>query len=243
MVQALLDDIDAVLVDLRGLTAHNGGVLTETEYLVASVPLQKVIAVLDDSTDLGVLQWVLDRAAGAGPAYRRCMQKREAQSRYIGFVQHAFPRCFTCGPERLAGDGLRIFPGSAGDDGVVAAVWEPDPSLAGTEGAVDAATLWAALDCPSGIAVIAASGKPAVLGRMGVVRHAPVVAGRPHVVVGWPRQGAGRRSLPAGSALFTESGELVAQAEAVWVSVAVPFHDTAAAGAPADRQQQETRCD
>jgi hypothetical protein len=67
-VQALLDDIDAVLVDLRGLTAHNGGVLTEIEYLVASVPLQKVVAVLDESTDLGVLQWVLDRAAGASPA-------------------------------------------------------------------------------------------------------------------------------------------------------------------------------
>jgi hypothetical protein len=68
MVQALLEDVDAVLVDLRGLTAHNGGVLTEIEYLVASVPLRKVVAVRDDSTDMGVLQWVLDRAAAAAPA-------------------------------------------------------------------------------------------------------------------------------------------------------------------------------
>jgi hypothetical protein len=68
MVQALLDDVDAVLVDLRGLMADNGGVLTEIEYLVASVPLQKVVAVLDDSTDLGVLQRVLDRASAAVPA-------------------------------------------------------------------------------------------------------------------------------------------------------------------------------
>jgi len=67
MVQALLDDVDAVLVDLRGLTAHNGGVLAEIEYLVASVPLHEVVAVLDESTDLWVLQEVLDQAAGAAP--------------------------------------------------------------------------------------------------------------------------------------------------------------------------------
>ena len=160
-------------------------------------------------------------------------QAQEAESRYIGFVQHAFPRCFTCGPERAAGDGLRLFPGSVGHDGVVAAVWEPDPTFADADGAVDAVTLWAALDCPSGIAVIAKSGWPAVLGRMAVVRHAPVVAGRPHVVVGWPRPGAGRRSRPAGSALLSEDGELLAQAEAVWVSVDVPIHDTGAPGTPA----------
>ncbi|MDP9444761.1 MAG: hypothetical protein M3P83_10640 [Actinomycetota bacterium] len=155
-------------------------------------------------------------------------QAQEAQSRHIGFVRHTFPRCFTCGPERAPGDGLRIFPGSVGDDGVVAAVWEPDPAFADADGAVDPVMLWAALDCPSGIAVIAKSDRPAVLGRLAVVRHAPVLAGRRHVVVGWPRQGAGRRALPAGSALLGEDGEVVAQAEAVWVSVDVPMHDAGA---------------
>jgi hypothetical protein len=134
-------------------------------------------------------------------------QAQEAQSRYIGFKQHVFPRCFTCGPERAVGDGLRIFPGAIGRDGVVAAVWDPDPALADGNAAVDPVTLWAALDCPSGVAVIAQSGRPAVLGRLAVVRHAPVLAGRRHVVVGWPREGAGRRSLPAGSALLAEDGE------------------------------------
>jgi hypothetical protein len=156
-------------------------------------------------------------------------QAQEAQSRYTGFVRHPFPRCFTCGPERLPGDGLRIFPGSVGDDGVVAAVWEPVPAFADdADGAVDPVTLWAALDCPSGIAVIAERDRSAVLGRLAVVQCAPVLIGRRYVVLGWPRQGAGRRSLPAGSALLAEDGEVVAQAEAVWVSVDVPMHDTSA---------------
>ncbi len=39
-------------------------------------------------------------------------QAQEAQARYLGFERHPFPRCFTCGPERPPGDGLRIFPGA-----------------------------------------------------------------------------------------------------------------------------------
>src|SRR5262245_34329815 len=38
-----------------------------------------------------------------------------ATSRYPGFAEHAFPRCFVCGPEREPGDGLRIFAGPLGD--------------------------------------------------------------------------------------------------------------------------------
>jgi hypothetical protein len=63
----LLGGVDAVLVDLRGLTARNGGVLTEIGYLVATVPLRKVVALLDHSTDTTVLQWVLDGAAATAP--------------------------------------------------------------------------------------------------------------------------------------------------------------------------------
>lgn len=148
-------------------------------------------------------------------------EAQDAQQRYLGFAEHAFPRCFTCGPERAAGDGLRIFPGSLGRAGAVAAVWEPHQGLVDADGQVDPAVLWAALDCPSGFAVIEQSGKPAVLGKLAVVRHAPVVPERRYVIVGWPRQGVGRRSLPAGSALMDEDGDVVAQASAVWVSVDV----------------------
>jgi hypothetical protein len=191
-------------------------------------PLEVDLAVRDDGLFDGEHLIAQAQAADVtGDVPRTTVeQAREAQSRYIGFTRHAFPRCFTCGPERAPGDGLRIFPGSVNDEGVVAAVWEPDPTFADADGAVDPVTLWAALDCPSGIAVMAKSDKPAVLGRLAVVRHGPVLAGQRYVVVGWPRQGAGRRSLPAGSALIDEAGEVVAQAEAVWVSVDVPMHDT-----------------
>ena len=165
----------------------------------------------------------------AGDVPRVTLEEAEqAQQRFFGLVSHAFPRCFTCGPERAPGDGLRIFPGAVGRDGVVAAVWEPDPALADANGAVDPVVLWAALDCPSGVAVIEPTGKPAVLGKLAVMRHAPVVTGARYVVVGWPREGAGRRSQPAGSALLDEDVAVVAQAEAVWVCVDVPVHDTAA---------------
>ena len=149
----------------------------------------------------------------------------EAERRYTGLVRHAFPRCFTCGPERAPGDGLRIFPGSV-SDGVVAAIWEPHASMADGDGAVDPAVLWAALDCPSGIAVIEQTGKPAVLGRLAVARYSAVRAGRRYVIVGWPREGAGRRSQPAGSALLDEDGIVVAQSDAVWISVDVQVRET-----------------
>lgn len=152
-----------------------------------------------------------------------------AQERYFGFVSHAFPRCFTCGPERAAGDGLRVFPGSIGRDGVVACVWEPHPSFGDADGVLDPVVVWAALDCPSGIAVIEQSGKPAVLGRLSTSLLAPVRTGRRYVVLGWPREGAGRRSLPAASAILDQGGRVVARGEAVWVSVDVPLHDTSQA--------------
>jgi hypothetical protein len=67
-VAAVLDDVDAVLVDLRSLTAERAGVLHELERLVATFPLERVVALVDATTDARVLQDVLDRAAAAAPA-------------------------------------------------------------------------------------------------------------------------------------------------------------------------------
>ena len=191
-------------------------------------PLEVELSVRDDGLYDGEhLVAEAQRADVSGDVPRVTVEEAEqAQQRYSGFVSHAFPRCFTCGPERAPGDGLRIFPGSVGRDGLVAAVWEPPAGLADDSGVVAPVVLWAALDCPSGMAVIEQTRTPAVLGKLAVVRHAPVLAGRRYVVVGWPREGAGRRSLPAASALLDEDSGVVAQADAVWVSVDVPVHDT-----------------
>jgi hypothetical protein len=47
------------------------------------------------------------------------VEAQEATARYPLYQGHPFPTCFTCGPDRAPGDGLRIFPGplSHGDPG------------------------------------------------------------------------------------------------------------------------------
>jgi hypothetical protein len=129
------------------------------------------------------------------------------RSRY--YDAPVFPGCFVCGPARTAGDGLRVFPGRV----------RPE-------------VVWAALDCPSGIAAADAADLPAdtavVLGRM-----AATVGGLPRPgdrcrVVAWPLAGDGRK-LGAGSALLGPDGEVLAAARTVWITVA--RHTVMAGGA------------
>ena len=54
---------------------------------------------------------------------------------YEGFSNHAFPRCFVCGPDRDEGEGLRIFPGLL-EGGAVAAPWVPHRAFADEGGVV-----------------------------------------------------------------------------------------------------------
>ena len=62
-----------------------------------------------------------------------------AAARYPGLVEHPFPSCYVCGPQRA--DGLRIFPGRLPDGRTAAPFRAPAQ--------VSAATVWAALDCPA----------------------------------------------------------------------------------------------
>ena len=66
-VTALVSDVDVVLIDLRGLTAARTGVIEEIACLAALLPLARVVAVTDATTDAAVLRWALDRASGAAP--------------------------------------------------------------------------------------------------------------------------------------------------------------------------------
>lgn len=130
---------------------------------------------------------------------------------------HAFPECFTCGPDRDHGDGLRLFPAPV-EPGVVAWPWEPTVAIVGRDGLVPDEILWAALDCPSGLAWIGDDpDAPAVLGRMTAgVQRRPLVGER-LVVMGWRIAREGRRLL-AGSAVYRADGEeVLATNRAVWV--------------------------
>jgi hypothetical protein len=136
------------------------------------------------------------------------LEEAEAASRlYAGIEHHAYPTCFTCGPDRE--DGLGIFPGPVeGREGVVASPWAPREARP--------EIIWAALDCPGGWAVDDFQREGVLLGRMAAAIHALPEIGRPHVVMGW-RTGEDGRKRFAGSALFTPEGELLAAARSTWI--------------------------
>lgn len=141
------------------------------------------------------------------------------------FQDPFFPECFVCGPNRGSGDGLRIFPGPVPGRMLWAAPWTPDSSVAGPDGRVRPEMVWAALDCPSGIA--AAEGAALdpdtaiVLGRMTASVAVLPMLGDQCRVIAWPDGGYGRK-LTAGSVLLGPGGEVLAVARAVWLTVPRP---------------------
>lgn len=134
--------------------------------------------------------------------------------------EHPFPTCFTCGPDRGPGDGLRIFTQRVPGREVLADRWTPDESLTGDDGLVRPEFVWAALDCPSGWAAYdrLAPGEVAVLGRMTATIHRQPGAHEPCQVVSWAHKRDGRK-IGAGAALYAADGELMAAARTVWVSL------------------------
>ena len=145
-------------------------------------------------------------------------EAHDAEPRFAGHSHHIFPGCFVCGPEREAGDGMRIFPGALHDkDHRVAATWTPDESVTGEDGLVRPEFLWAALDCPGYFATEDKAGL-ALLGRMSAVLYRSVRAGDPLIVTGWPIDSEGRKHQ-VGSALHNADGELVAAARATWITL------------------------
>lgn len=152
------------------------------------------------------------------PAPPLYAEAAEYSKNYIGFEKHAFPRCFVCGPQREEGDGLRIFPGRIPGTGMVAAPWLPYASLADKNGLVKPEFVWAALDCPGAFAVLTAGLRLIVLGKLAVSIEREIRQGEKYVVTGWTIGIEGRK-LFAGTAIFTEKGELCAKGKATWIEL------------------------
>jgi len=156
-------------------------------------------------------------------------EARLAESSYAGLLQHPFPTCFVCGPDREEGDGLRIFPGPvpAGEHDAfvrVAATWTPHPSLFEDWHAyhddhprVSLPVAWAALDCVGGWAADFTDRKM-VLARITVRVHTLPLIGEEHVVVGEARRAEGRKNWTAAT-LYDADGRAVAVAEHLWITV------------------------
>ncbi|MEH0929921.1 hypothetical protein [Micromonospora sp. CPCC 205558] len=129
-----------------------------------------------------------------------------AAARYPGLVEHPFPNCYVCGPQRA--DGLRIFPGRLPDGRTAAPFRAPAQ--------VSEATVWAALDCPGGWAVLA-PGRPYLLGRIAAVVAALPQPGDECVVTGALVRVDGRKAL-VHTSLYGPDGALLGAARATWIA-------------------------
>ncbi|MDX6325542.1 MAG: hypothetical protein QOK15_1896 [Nocardioidaceae bacterium] len=140
---------------------------------------------------------------------------RVVEGSYPGLLAHPFPTCFSCGPGRDPGDGLRIFPGRL-QAGLVASSWTPHASVAGDDGTVGLPVTWAALDCVGGWSSDLEH-RPLVLAEMCARVASPPQAGTAYVVVGTLLRSEGRKTWTA-SAMF-DGDRLVGQAEQLWLAV------------------------
>lgn len=155
------------------------------------------------------------------PAVVTVAGARVASERYVGFEDHPFPTCWTCGPRRDGPDGLQIYTGpvagAGSDQGLVGAVWTPQDEVDDGTGVVAAEHVWAALDCPSYFGAVV--DEPALLARLAVHRAAPVPVGEPLVVLGWRTADPDGRKRLGASAILSSTGDVLASASALWVTL------------------------
>jgi hypothetical protein len=137
------------------------------------------------------------------------------------FHNHPFPTCFTCGPDRAEGDGLRIFPGKwqGNSREYFAAPWAPQSDLADRSGYIREEIIWAAMDCPTGFAAGFPWAGTLVTGRLGAHLVAPVRAGEKCILLSWPTGQEGRKHF-AECVLLGEDGTVRAESRATWIKLA-----------------------
>jgi hypothetical protein len=79
--------------------------------------------------------------------------------------------------------------------------------------------VWAALDCPSGNALILVEDVgTSMLGRLTAELLRPVEVGSTYVTMGWPIAREGRKHH-TGSAVMTADGSVAARARAIWIEL------------------------
>ena len=133
-------------------------------------------------------------------------------------ANHPFRTCVVCGPDRGSHDGLCVFPGPL-RDGMFAARWTPDESIANGNGHVRPECVWAALDCPTSAPVANFGDGPAmVLAKLTARLAAPVRVGEEHSIVSWPLAIEGRKRHSA-SALYDSRGILLCASRALWIEL------------------------
>lgn len=132
-----------------------------------------------------------------------------------------FDQCFVCGGARHAGDGLCIAAEVVEDeDDLMGTRWQLHPNFADEKGEIDPAYIWSALDCPGYFAC--AYGEAALLGRLTAEIFKPLKMGGDATVYGWSLDDPSApksRKRRCGTAVIDASGELVAKAEGLWITI------------------------
>lgn len=144
-------------------------------------------------------------------------QAAAGEAAYPGHVGHPFSTCFTCGPDRSEGDGLRVFsgplePGSS----TVAATWSPHSGVLDADGTLATQIIWAAIDCAGGWSADFTI-HPIVLGRMTaeIIRMPEI--GEPCTITGRLDEQSGRKFVT--STALHSATELLAHSEQIWIEI------------------------
>jgi hypothetical protein len=182
--------------------------------LTATLGEERVL--VHDGPDL-VAEGAATRLELAVPDPPTAEEAGRASRGYAGFSHHFFPGCFVCGPEREAGDGLRIFPGPVPGGDLVAAPGRADASLPSAGGFLATEMAWSLLDCPGAWAMERdQEERPVVLGRMAARLLHPIPVGAELVCIGWPLGREGRK-LFSGTAAFGTDGTLHGFGRQTWI--------------------------
>lgn len=207
-----------------GMLAHNIKEPAEVT-LLKPIPLEKKLSIennpdnsfrlMDDNIIIATAQPTqFEIAIPPPPTYAEAVK---ASQNYVGLSEaYLYPNCFGCGKNRQPGEGLRIFPGKPEGKDFVAAPWTPDEWLQDESGKIKSEFIWAALDCPGGIACMGNKMQPLLLGRFAVQIIVYPKANQRCIVTGWQSAQEGRKHF-AGSALFSKEGKLLAYGRATWI--------------------------
>lgn len=147
-----------------------------------------------------------------------------AEARFFAERDHPFPTCFACGDRRPPGTGgLGLRPGPVGD-GTHATWWAPAGRSRGGEGdPVEHWRVWAALDCPTGVAAmdLVEDHEAALTGELAVDITAPVRSGVRHQVLARALDRSGRK-IRSVATIVDVAGRRLASARATWIVVPAP---------------------
>ena len=138
-------------------------------------------------------------------------------------INHPFPTCFVCGPNRHEGDGMRVFTGPQKDTNLFGARWHAHPAWSSNGTTIDPKYVWSALDCPSSgpafaTSVEAGSDIAYVLGTLSVQIHRDVKVGEDYSIV-CATDERHERLYRTRVSLYGLDQEPLATGAAVWIQV------------------------